>query len=265
MNSPDAPDDYVARWLAMSPEQLENARRLIGQSGMQDKRAQEKRQRHRLREAEHAAGHAQIVPLYHALGWATPDNRTDAERLADSQRRNRRDKREQHERLIFARGRAHEREVFARSLPPAPSATRIRSRAERERRMRIRNGAREPRELPLTIGELYVDGVLPPVQDTTRKHQQCSLCNHVKCLPVSYLCGHSHCYACIRLHLETDWRCPQPQCERIMQQAPFRHEGEEESLRLDYPNWCNTAQVSYSFDGLTFPVLPKWQPGFDTD
>ncbi|KAJ7164586.1 hypothetical protein C8R43DRAFT_1122463 [Mycena crocata] len=139
---------------------------------------------------------------------------------------------------------------------PAPSATRIRTAAERARRARIRNGFREPQLRPLTRKNLYVGGILPPPLSTERLHQKCSLCSNVKCHPVSYLCGHSHCYVCVRIWLETSWDCPS--CETLMRRAPHRHTGEEDGLKADYPDWGNTSQVLYSFDGLTFPNPPRY-------
>ncbi|KAJ7127332.1 hypothetical protein C8R43DRAFT_958005 [Mycena crocata] len=216
----------------MTPAQKNYARRLIGQSSLEKKRAQEKHERRLAREEASAPSRERAAQLSIALGWTSPtipttgDDPHERARVMERERRARREKRDEHERLLFSHGRAHERLVITRELAAAQEAgagvTRVRSLEERTRRLQIRSGAREGRESPLTIDQLYLDGVLPPVHDTTRKHQECSLCGHVKCHPVS------NCYACIRLHLETDWRCPHPACGRIMQGAPFRHESEEE-------------------------------------
>ncbi|KAJ7120554.1 hypothetical protein C8R43DRAFT_1136728 [Mycena crocata] len=151
----------------------------------------------------------------------------------------------------------------SRRAPPSAGVTRVRSHAERERRMRIQQGTRVVRLAPLTVTALYVDGVLPPVLTTNRPHQKCRLCSHVKAHPVSYLCGHSHCYSCIRLHLETDWRCPD--CDTIMDRPPHRHDGEETGIQLDYPNWGDTSSVLYSFDGLTFPKPLMYRTSYNLD
>ncbi|KAJ7106828.1 hypothetical protein C8R43DRAFT_1140476 [Mycena crocata] len=228
-------------------------RHLIGQSSVE-----EKREHARHRREETARQQQYFVPLYRTLGFmAEPSRLTPAQEKYERDRRAKRKQREQRDTKQFDLGRVHERALLARLPPPVPSATRRLTPEQRARRLRLRSGDRAPRDEPLTVANLYVGGLLPPVEKTTRAHQECSLCGHVKCHPVSYICRHSNCYACIRLHLETEWTCPHPQCGQIMQQQPRRHAGEEESIRLDYPNWANTSQVLYSFEGLTFPVIPK--------
>ncbi|KAJ6456318.1 hypothetical protein C8R47DRAFT_1227852 [Mycena vitilis] len=109
---------------------------------------------------------------------------------------------------------------------------------------------RKERVKPLTKEDLWLDDERPPVLAVPKPHHICRMCHDVKSHPVSYLlslhilhplrersyaCGHSHCYVCIRIHLESEWSCPQ--CEAVMYAPPFRHEGEEESLKFDYPWW----------------------------
>ncbi|KAJ7144740.1 hypothetical protein C8R43DRAFT_1130458 [Mycena crocata] len=228
----------------------QETRSLIGASSLEVKRKRA-RARHEKRElsSPFPAGMRRII-------FASDTARlTPAQEELERQRRTRREKCEEHDRQKFEAGRLYERAFITNVKPPAPSATRLRTPEQRERLLRLRSGFRQPRNEPVALASFYVDGILPAIENTTREHQRCSLCKHVKCHPVSYVCGHSHCYACIRLHLETDWACPS--CFQVMQAPPHRHEGEEQSLRLDYPNWCNTSKVLYSFDGLTFPVLPK--------
>lgn len=76
------------------------------------------------------------------------------------------------------------------------------------------------------------------------------------------MCGHSHCYVCIRLWLERDFSCPT--CKARMHHPPFRHWGEEQALLSDYPLYNDRSEVTYSFAGLIFPresrtpiVLPE--------
>ncbi|KAJ7834178.1 hypothetical protein B0H13DRAFT_2370007 [Mycena leptocephala] len=114
-----------------------------------------------------------------------------------------------------------------------------------------KTGFRERRSTPLTVTDLYVAGRLPEPQTTPHKFQRCSLCCNVKAHPISYLCGHSHCYACIRLHLETDWTCPV--CGQLMTLPPHRHESEQEGLAAMFPVWTSSTSVTYSWEGLTFP------------
>ncbi|KAJ7180019.1 hypothetical protein C8R43DRAFT_1117362 [Mycena crocata] len=253
---PKDPNSNTLLFSDMAPAHAHRARRLIGQSSAEEKRAhvQQSRQLATLRRVENRRHEEEKLALYTASGWHTPETPTEQE-LA---RRARREKRDQRERELFAQGRAHEREVIAQQKPPSLGATRLLTPAQRERRARLLVGERTPRQVPLTLGDLYVDGVFPPLEHTTRKHQECSLCGHVKCHPVSfvfssssrhphdtntqknrYRCGHSNCYACIHLHLETDWRCPS--CETVMQQPPHRHDGKEQSIHIDYPNWVHHA------------------------
>ncbi|KAJ7797609.1 hypothetical protein B0H14DRAFT_2618833, partial [Mycena olivaceomarginata] len=81
-------------------------------------------------------------------------------------------------------------------------------------------GWRSDRITPLMHEDLWQGGHGPPVQFPARAHHKCSICQHVKSHPVSYLCGHSHCYVCIRLWLERSWSCPE--CITTMFQPPFR-------------------------------------------
>ncbi|KAJ7787813.1 hypothetical protein B0H14DRAFT_3505024 [Mycena olivaceomarginata] len=110
---------------------------------------------------------------------------------------------------------------------------------------------REPRLAPLKKATLYVDGRVPVHQPASHEYYRCSLCNSVKAHPISYLCGHSHCYACIRIWLETEWSCPI--CEEIMTRPPHQQFSEENAIADMFPEWANSTQVEYSWDGLTFP------------
>ncbi|KAJ7500584.1 hypothetical protein B0H11DRAFT_2225574 [Mycena galericulata] len=112
-------------------------------------------------------------------------------------------------------------------------------------------GWRAPREEDLTRNDLLLNGVAPAPRETNRSHQRCGICLHVKSHPVSYLCGHSHCYSCIRLWLEQRWVCPT--CVTVMNRAPHRNYEEEAGIALDYPDWVDESVVDYSWEGLCFP------------
>ncbi|KAJ7030301.1 hypothetical protein C8F04DRAFT_1264064 [Mycena alexandri] len=131
------------------------------------------------------------------------------------------------------------------------SATTLRA-IERARRKR---GSRAVRETPLREADLYLDAERPPSLTTDRKHQTCSICLQVKSHPVAYLCGHSHCYVCIRLHLEEKWTCPVVSCRQVIRRRPHRHHSEEEGIAMDFSDWyqSNRSRVLYDWDGLTFP------------
>ncbi|KAJ7904064.1 hypothetical protein B0H13DRAFT_2334903 [Mycena leptocephala] len=118
-------------------------------------------------------------------------------------------------------------------------------------RVRRRNGSRVVRAFPLRAADLYENDARPPTRSTTKSHQRCGLCGNVKSHPVSYECGHSHCYVCIRLHLEFDWACPH--CSKIITRTPYCHHGEQDGITFDFPDWHDTSRVAYSWDGLTWP------------
>ncbi|KAJ6518236.1 hypothetical protein C8R47DRAFT_1205300 [Mycena vitilis] len=118
-------------------------------------------------------------------------------------------------------------------------------------RLRAIVGFRRLRFEPLTYEDLYAGGVGPPEQEAIEGYQKCTICHFAKSHPVSYVCGHSHCYACIRMWLERKWTCPD--CVRPMFVAPFRQYAEEAALALAFPNWIDTSVVDYSFDSLIFP------------
>ncbi|KAJ7490191.1 hypothetical protein B0H11DRAFT_2229111 [Mycena galericulata] len=113
------------------------------------------------------------------------------------------------------------------------------------------NGYRAPREEELTRQDLLINGVAPTPLETNRAHQHCGICLHVKSHPVSYMCGHSHCYCCIRLWLEHRWVCPT--CRTVMTRPPHRNYEEEAGLALDFPDRIDESLVNYSWDGLNFP------------
>ncbi|KAJ7016275.1 hypothetical protein C8F04DRAFT_1282012 [Mycena alexandri] len=138
---------------------------------------------------------------------------------------------------------------------PKPSP-RIRLQQSPQRQQSPNQGGyREPRTTALTREDLYAEGRLPPALAPTRPSQRCSLCTGVKSHPVSYLCGHSHCYACIRLWLDLSWLCPVSTCRALITREPHRHFAEEQALAEAFPNWVDTTAVAYCWDGLTFPKV----------
>ncbi|KAJ7024362.1 hypothetical protein C8F04DRAFT_1270379 [Mycena alexandri] len=133
----------------------------------------------------------------------------------------------------------------------------------RRRARRISLGMRDKRTVPLTPENVLVTDAVPPTVLTTRAHQTCGICLHTKSHPVSYLCGHSHCYRCIRVWLEKKFTCPT--CRTVMNRAPHRNYIEEEGLALDHPNFVDTSVVDYNWDGLRFPQLAEVGPEFDSE
>ncbi|KAJ7821914.1 hypothetical protein B0H14DRAFT_3471094 [Mycena olivaceomarginata] len=80
-----------------------------------------------------------------------------------------------------------------------------------------RPGLRIKRETPLSEADLYLDDTRPRSISAPPILLTCTLCFNLKSHPVSYKCGHSHCYVCIRLWLETSWECPT--CHKIIAAA----------------------------------------------
>ncbi|KAJ7705919.1 hypothetical protein B0H16DRAFT_1482049 [Mycena metata] len=167
-------------------------------------------------------------------------------------------------RKVFADQTLEEREHTRHLLgmsghhpPPPKKITRVPMRNTRHRKNTQPNGGyREPRTTALSREDLYEDARLPVALEPVRPSQRCSLCKAVKSHPVCYPCGHSHCYACIRLWLEQDWMCPVPACRTMLRSEPHRHIAEEQALAEAFPNWVNATAVSYTWEGLTFPEAP---------
>ncbi|KAJ7030945.1 hypothetical protein C8F04DRAFT_1263444 [Mycena alexandri] len=127
---------------------------------------------------------------------------------------------------------------------------RVRMRTHHPKHTQPDGGYREPRTTALTRADLYEDGRLPLPLQPLRPSQRCSLCTAVKSHPVS------HCYACIRLWLEQDWKCPVTACRTVLRTEPHRHFAEEQALAEAFPNWVNATVVTYNWEGLTFPKVP---------
>ncbi|KAJ7019383.1 hypothetical protein C8F04DRAFT_1276294 [Mycena alexandri] len=103
----------------------------------------------------------------------------------------------------------------------------------------------------LTPDALWLTAGRPQNYKVKLSHHACGICKSVKAHPVSYVCGHSHCYPCIRVWLEHNWGCRD--CRATMTRAPFRHYAEEDSLAAAYPGWGEGTHVDYSWRGLKFP------------
>ncbi|KAJ7459131.1 hypothetical protein B0H11DRAFT_2242701 [Mycena galericulata] len=157
-----------------------------------------------------------------------------------------------------ARARTRSRSPTPPPRPPPRSPptgrTRIRPVEYRNYSRHLqRYGLREQRTEPLTEDDLYVGRVLPTVQstDAATAYLQCGICLNAKSHPVSYACGHSHCYACIRLSLEKTFKCPE--CKTRMRAPPHRQYTEEHAIAKEFPEWKDPSRVLYDFSGLYFP------------
>ncbi|KAJ7888669.1 hypothetical protein B0H14DRAFT_2562241 [Mycena olivaceomarginata] len=117
-------------------------------------------------------------------------------------------------------------------------------------RLYSRHGHRTARETPLTEEDLYLDDVrpvspwFPPLQHT------CNICLYAKSHSVKLPCGHTACYVCVRLLLETRWDCEI--CGVKITRKPECFDAEAAEIELRYPGWDGST-VAYSWAGLMFP------------
>ncbi|KAJ7225172.1 hypothetical protein C8J57DRAFT_1731141 [Mycena rebaudengoi] len=101
--------------------------------------------------------------------------------------------------------------------------------------------------------KLLLSGPKPPTLTAKEPHHKCSICHCVKTHPVSTQCGHTHCFVCIRVWLQTSWKCPD--CNAVMHSAPSRNYDLEEWLRTSYPEIAaDESRVTYNWSGLIFPT-----------
>ncbi|KAJ7432252.1 hypothetical protein B0H11DRAFT_2260908 [Mycena galericulata] len=170
-------------------------------------------------------------------------------------------------RARIARQDAQDREA-GRAAMAARIAARTNPRPGRTRLVQRRDpglddvGQREERDQPLRRESLWLTSGRPAEIDGCKPHHVCGICFGPKSHPVSYICGHSHCYVCIRVWLQQSWACPV--CKTVMRMPPFRHFGEEDSMAYDYPHWVDETRVDYSWDGLRFPKPPRVRIAPDT-
>ncbi|KAJ6458989.1 hypothetical protein C8R45DRAFT_1081543 [Mycena sanguinolenta] len=130
----------------------------------------------------------------------------------------------------------------------SPARTRVRPWAVTLCR---RAGSRAPRESPLTDEDLYVGDERPPASSSSPIHE-CGICFNIQSHPVRYLCGHGHCYTCIRQWLEVSWACPS--CRAGMIEAPMINLAKENAIRKAHPDFVDNSTVTYSWEGLRFPI-----------
>jgi hypothetical protein len=116
---------------------------------------------------------------------------------------------------------------------------------------------------------LYIGSERPIYSDAANEEHLCNICLCLKSHPVTYVfffcltycalslltvmhrytCGHGHCYVCIRMWLEHDWRCPE--CRAVISCPPFRVFSEEKSIKRTHGDW-DASRVYYSWTGLAF-------------
>ncbi|KAJ7471734.1 hypothetical protein FB451DRAFT_1399051 [Mycena latifolia] len=112
-------------------------------------------------------------------------------------------------------------------------------------------GRCDEREDPLTKEDLWETAARPPPLSGlgVKEYHKCGICFAVKSHPVSYECGHSDCYVCIRVLLEHQWTCPQPDCQKVMNRPLTQQFAEEASISHDYPQWPVARLTSAAIPG----------------
>ncbi|KAJ6556338.1 hypothetical protein B0H19DRAFT_1262410 [Mycena capillaripes] len=134
--------------------------------------------------------------------------------------------------------RSAAKSVGPRAIPPAI-------------RILKKQGRRVAHETPLTKDDLYLDDLRPLMVTYPKILHTCSLCLGLKSHPVVYICGHSHCFVCTRISLETSWACKS--CGKTITRRPVPHEEEEASIARDFFAGWDESRVTYNWKGLSFP------------
>ncbi|KAJ7734901.1 hypothetical protein B0H14DRAFT_3516996 [Mycena olivaceomarginata] len=187
---------------------------------------------------EEAGGHSQMLAHVATLGeieaysmWREAQERATQAVLTQAERARRRRERKD------AQGRAeYEKRRVMRVFPPVGIFR--------------REGRRLERATPLTTAELYLNDARPPSISSPPVLLTCPLCFNLKSHPVSYKCGHSHCYVCIRVWLESSWACPT--CAKTITAAPIPEPDDQTAIAVSFPGW-DDSEVAYGWDGLRFP------------
>ncbi|KAJ7052984.1 hypothetical protein C8F01DRAFT_1090067 [Mycena amicta] len=121
-------------------------------------------------------------------------------------------------------------------------------------------GKRSADALAWTEDEAFLSDLRAPASPAERVPEHCCpLCLSLFSHPVvNGTCGHAYCYLCICGRLQSSFRCPISGCNVLtVRSAPMQVPALETALAglyaVHYPNWLDTSEVSYSFNGLTFP------------
>nr|GAT46443.1 predicted protein [Mycena chlorophos] len=111
----------------------------------------------------------------------------------------------------------------------------------------------------------------PPYLEPLSPHHRCSICWGVKAHPVlsaRFLftrsdslpeyprtdCGHTFCFCCLRVWLQTSWRCPE--CMNILRETPRRNIDVQQWLLEAYPKLAeDESRPTYDFSSLVFPTI----------
>ncbi|KAJ7060347.1 hypothetical protein C8F01DRAFT_1136376 [Mycena amicta] len=124
---------------------------------------------------------------------------------------------------------------------------------ERPKRGSVHTGWRRSSAAGVPKGAIVRSGKLPPYLEPRAPHHKCSICHGVKMHPVTSGCGHTHCFACLRVWLQTSWKCPV--CMAVHYHPPVRNYDLEDWLMDEYPAAAaDSSTVTYNWDSLVFPT-----------
>ncbi|KAJ7048216.1 hypothetical protein C8F01DRAFT_1095517 [Mycena amicta] len=120
----------------------------------------------------------------------------------------------------------------------------------------LHRGWRRSNANGVDMRDVLLPGPLPPHLLAKDPIHACEICRGVKSHPVLCACGHTFCYLCIRISLQTSWKCPT--CDVIIRAPPVRNLDVEDMLEAVYPKLAtDQSRVSYTWSGLIFPTIPS--------
>ncbi|KAJ7049305.1 hypothetical protein C8F01DRAFT_1265496 [Mycena amicta] len=124
----------------------------------------------------------------------------------------------------------------------------------------VTEGGRTANALAWSEEDAFVSNVRAPGSPPDRDPDHCCpLCASLFSHPViNRACGHAYCYLCIRGHFQNSFRCPIAACNVLtVISEPVRAPALDKALAglyaVHYPNWVDTSEATYTFDGLIFP------------
>ncbi|KAJ7884170.1 hypothetical protein B0H14DRAFT_3432584 [Mycena olivaceomarginata] len=135
-------------------------------------------------------------------------------------------------------------EIWRLAHPPPPPTLRIVHR----------RGWRTARQEPLEEDDLHLDDVRPDDISWPQLEHTCRLCLNAKSHPVKLQCGHSACFVCVRLLLETQRDCDE--CGMLVTRRPQLDVEQVAAIERLHPGW-DRSKVAFGWDGLKFPAAQR--------
>ncbi|KAJ7336972.1 hypothetical protein DFH08DRAFT_964928 [Mycena albidolilacea] len=199
----------------------------------QERRAHVRRVLQQREELTRAAGHRRMILQISLLDELIARGRSERKKARSILRR------EQKE----AQDRANY-EAWRLAHPPPPPTLRIVHR----------RGKCTARQEPLEEDDLYLDDARPGDISLPELEHTCRLCLNAKSHPVKLSCGHSACFVCVRLLLETQWGCDE--CGQVVTRRPQLDVEEVATIERAYPGW-DQSKIAFGWEGLSFPAARR--------